>query len=111
MTDRKKPGVAVWATVVVVSLPLLYLLGFGPACWLTAQSWENGIRKGGWDMPPRWMVIYRPFGAILSKGVIPGKDSTMHTAVKWWATVGIDPRYRAVVPSGLGIAVATPSSR
>jgi hypothetical protein len=29
MTDRKKPGVAFWATVVVVGLPVLYMLGIG----------------------------------------------------------------------------------
>jgi hypothetical protein len=28
--DRKKPGVAFWATVVVVVGPLLYLLSIGP---------------------------------------------------------------------------------
>ena len=33
MTDRKKPGVTFWATVVVVGL-VLYVLSFVPACWL-----------------------------------------------------------------------------
>jgi hypothetical protein len=42
MTDRKKPGVAFWATVVVVGLPLLYVLSFGPVCWITS-------RMGGHD--------------------------------------------------------------
>jgi hypothetical protein len=37
--SRRKPGVAFWATVVVVGLPLLYVLSFGPACW--------------WFSPPR----------------------------------------------------------
>jgi hypothetical protein len=31
MTDRKKPGVAFWATVVVVVLLVAYPLSFGPA--------------------------------------------------------------------------------
>jgi hypothetical protein len=35
--DRNKPGVAFWATVVVVGLPLLYVLSFGPACWLAIR--------------------------------------------------------------------------
>jgi hypothetical protein len=30
MTGRKKPGVAFWATVVVVVVPVLYLLSVGP---------------------------------------------------------------------------------
>ncbi len=31
---RKKPGVAFWATVVVVVVLVAYPLSFGPACWL-----------------------------------------------------------------------------
>ncbi len=53
-TDRKKPGVAFWATVVVVCLPLLYVLSVGPACWVATHTdlFGNG------DLP----VIYRPIG-------------------------------------------------
>jgi hypothetical protein len=32
--ERKKPGVAFWATVVVVAALVAYPLTFGPACWL-----------------------------------------------------------------------------
>jgi len=32
MTVRKKPGVAFWATVVMVVVLVLYPLSFGPAC-------------------------------------------------------------------------------
>jgi hypothetical protein len=32
--ERKKPGVAFWATVVVVAVLLAYPLSFGPACWI-----------------------------------------------------------------------------
>jgi hypothetical protein len=35
--DRKKPGVAFWATVLVVVM-LLYPLSFGPACWITTHA-------------------------------------------------------------------------
>jgi hypothetical protein len=37
MTDRKRPGVAFWATVVVVCL-LLYPLSYGPAVWMTVNA-------------------------------------------------------------------------
>jgi hypothetical protein len=37
MSDtRKKPGVAFWATVVVGCL-MLYVVSFGPACWMTVR--------------------------------------------------------------------------
>src|SRR5262245_1641677 len=33
-SDRKKPGIAFWATVLVVVALVGYPLSFGPACWL-----------------------------------------------------------------------------
>jgi hypothetical protein len=56
MVDRKKPGVAFWAAV-VVAVALLYPLSFGPACWLADR-----------DLLPDRLTesIYRPlvFSAI-----------------------------------------------
>lgn len=46
MTDRKKPGVAFWATVVVVALLVAYPLGSGPALWIAHHdipSWCLGV--------------------------------------------------------------------
>jgi hypothetical protein len=34
---RQKPGVAFWATVVVV-LALVYPVSFGPACWISSHT-------------------------------------------------------------------------
>jgi len=39
MTDRKKPGVAFWVTV-VVGLSLLYAISYLPATWLRRQDWS-----------------------------------------------------------------------
>ena len=38
MTDRKKPGVAFWASVVMVAVLAGYPLSFGPACWISSRS-------------------------------------------------------------------------
>jgi hypothetical protein len=43
----KKPGVAFWATVVVVVVLVAYPLSFGPACWITS-------RLNRWMMPKIW---------------------------------------------------------
>jgi hypothetical protein len=54
--DRKKPGVAFWATVVVVVVLLAYPLSFGPACWL-----------GDRNVIPEFVLrfAYRPLGIFL----------------------------------------------
>ncbi len=36
-SDRKKPGVAFWATLLVVVL-VAYPLSFGPACWMMSRG-------------------------------------------------------------------------
>ena len=40
MIDRKKPGVAFWATVGLVVMLVLYALSVGPACWWFAHDAE-----------------------------------------------------------------------
>ncbi len=35
--SRKQPGVASWATVVVVVVLVAYPLSFGPACWIESR--------------------------------------------------------------------------
>jgi hypothetical protein len=47
---RKKPGVAFWATVMVVVV-LLYLAALGPACWITSYA-----KCGGQIVS----ILYRP---------------------------------------------------
>jgi hypothetical protein len=76
--DRKKPGVAFWATVVVVGLPLLYVLSFGPACWLARQRF----------LPPSVAAqIYRPI-LWASADKLPG---WANRAVWWYG--GEDGRF------------------
>ncbi len=51
MTSRKQPGVAFWATVVVVVALAGYPLSFGPACWISARVQPTGEFVA---------VVYRP---------------------------------------------------
>jgi hypothetical protein len=64
MTDRKKPGVAFWATVVVVVV-LAYPLSFGPVLWIDSQGDDSII--------PDWAVaaldtLYYPITAAMDNG-------------------------------------------
>jgi hypothetical protein len=50
MTDRKKPGEAFWATVVIVCLAI-YVASLGPACWISSRTNVGA---------PMVSAIYRP---------------------------------------------------
>jgi len=54
----KKPGVAFWATVVVV-VGLAYPISFGPACWITSR-----LGQGASLLP----TIYHPLLAVMRVG-------------------------------------------
>jgi hypothetical protein len=82
--DRKKPGVAFWATVVLV-VALAYPLSFGPACWLASRT-GIGIKalrtiyrpivtsvssageyetfRNETSLPPAWTLHFFPSGVI-----------------------------------------------
>jgi hypothetical protein len=76
MSDRKKPGVAFWATV-VISGSSLYALLWGPACWI----WHH-------TPAPDWLkkcldVIYFPMDWLHWCG--PDSLSTpLHWYWDWW---------------------------
>ena len=62
MTDRKKPGVAFWATVALVAVLVAYPLSFGPACWLVDWGFLNS----------KFMSItYRPIFMIVLRAPSP----------------------------------------
>jgi hypothetical protein len=72
--ERKKPGVAFWATVVVVVVLVAYPLSFGPACWLTSRT-RVGVRL----IP----AVYRP---LIWASLADGRGATPIGAVLVWYT-------------------------
>ncbi len=40
-SDRKKPGVAFWASVAFVAVLVGYPLSFGPACWISSATGDR----------------------------------------------------------------------
>jgi hypothetical protein len=59
MTDRKKPGVAFWATVMVASLAALYVLSFGPACWIASRTRTDDAAFFSIAYRPMWWAMHR----------------------------------------------------
>jgi len=73
MTSGKKPGVAFWATMVVVFGLLAYPLSWGPACWIL---WRTGT--------PPWAVqcYQRIYGPLL--WIYGQSPSWIQDAIQWY---------------------------
>ena len=87
-TDRKKPGWAFWTTV-ALSLPVLYVLSFGPACWWFSQigSFPSTSRRLRLAAAPRQYVdlphVYWPLGWAANRGEWPKAMLT------WYGGLGL----------------------
>src|SRR5438105_4356030 len=86
--ERKKPGVAFWATVVVTVL-MLYPLSFGPACWWLSKPVTLTFVSIKARRAP---AIYSPIGWIARRA----GTGRIQTVINWYATAG--------VPKGEGVA-------
>jgi hypothetical protein len=89
-TDRKKPGVAFWATVVVVGVLMAYPLSFGPACWWfskckvpQAHLDYNETFDIPRDLAPHAPQAYWPMGWLAAHGPVP-----ISRLLFWYATAG-----------------------
>jgi hypothetical protein len=63
MTDRTKPGVAFWATVVVVAVLVAYPLGAGPALWIAhhdVPGWVVGVICWVYAPAEAWVEGHAP---------------------------------------------------
>ena len=80
MASRNKPGVAFWATVVVVVVLVAYPLSFGPACWwfYNTEMDPSGVAV---NIAPR---IYWPIGWLAESG-----PPSVSRAINWYGTVWI----------------------
>ncbi len=86
--SRKKPGVAFWATVVVVVGMVAYPLSFGPASWLLE-------RVPTFHRP--FVQMYWPVGWMAAHGPRP-----VRKAIWGYATVGVPRGTIVALPTGPG---------
>jgi hypothetical protein len=73
--DRTKPGVAFWATLVVVGVLVGYPLSFGPACWLNERGFLGAASVS---------MLYSPVLVTAENGRLP-------KVIDWYARVGAKP--------------------
>jgi hypothetical protein len=56
--EPKKPGVAFWATVVVIAVPALYVASAGSLVWLKSHGFMS---EAAWNAA---MVVYYPIDRL-----------------------------------------------
>jgi hypothetical protein len=90
MTDRKKPGEAFWATVILIGVLLGYPLSFGPAEYV---AWRFG--------DPEWLTgikdrVYLPLFQVWSWDESGYSHPDWYGSyLQWWVSRGYDAWLRA----------------
>jgi len=87
MRKTGKPSLAFWATILVVTIPLLYVLSFSVACWLvdcsTLPAWETArvyrplIRGANCDFWPIAIPLRRYGELLLPASHLTPNDSNV----------------------------------
>lgn len=89
---NRKERLAKRALAGMIVIPVLYLAGFGPACWLT--SLPPPVRPREYN---RAMILYLPFGRIMSGDTTP-------KALQWWMGLGVTRGCIVTLPAGINTA-------
>jgi hypothetical protein len=71
--NRKKPGWAFWAVVVVVVMLVVYPLSIGPACWISSRTSIGATAAS---------VIYQPMMWVTSR------SERAEQVLSWYCRVG-----------------------
>lgn len=75
MPTRHEPAAGFWIVLGLIALPLLYVAGFGPACWISSRlNAGTGVVT----------VVYRPITGCLRDDY----DGPLDGAIRWYAGLG-----------------------
>ena len=81
MTERKKPGVAFWVTVVLIVALVGYPLSAGPVLWsidkIGQPDWAFGLFRFVYG-PLDWIAFHAPAWV----------QEPIEAYIDWWAPVG-----------------------
>jgi len=68
-----------WTAIAVALLPVLYVAGFGPACWLASADKMT---------PPVGRAMCRVYDPLLKHVLLSDDASWSVRALYWWSSVG-----------------------
>jgi hypothetical protein len=73
---------AFWIVAVLVGPPLLYVVSFGPACWLMAEPNISSGRRT--DYRDEVFSFYWPLGYLAVRSSLPFRGP-----LRWWIRFGV----------------------
>src|SRR5262245_40625996 len=82
MSDDRKRRLWPWIAALLIGLPVMYVVSFGPACWWLSEPVTLNFVAVKVRRAP---TIYSPIGRLV-RILGPGRISN---AIHWYATVGI----------------------
>lgn len=88
MEDSKRQNWTLRLAATLIALPVLYVVTFGPACWIAAAP-----RTPGQSIRP-WMRAWFPVGAAIDR-----TQTQDHSLIRWWITCGARKGGRILVPT------------
>jgi hypothetical protein len=95
MTNRKKPGIAFWATLAVLVALVAYPLSYGPACWMAWQRRSHSAVR-------ITATIYSPLVWASFNG-----PERIQRALWWWAEFYAPPSVKTTEASSSGYTTET----
>jgi hypothetical protein len=78
-TINQRERWAKWALAITLSLPVLYVVGFGPACWLASEE-KMSATVG--------RAVCRVYAPLLDHVLFSDDASWSVRALHWWSSVG-----------------------
>jgi hypothetical protein len=102
MTDSRKPSFGFWVTILVASVPLVYVLSFSPACYLvdrgslpaceTARFYRPLIRGATYNFWPIAIPLRRYGELLLPSSHLTPTDSNVVDVMDMMLAVEVDVR-------------------
>ena len=72
---------AKWALAATLSLPVLYIAGFGPACWFATEDKMSA---------PVGRAVCRVYAPLLEHALLNDENLWSVRVLQWWSSVGSD---------------------
>jgi hypothetical protein len=91
MSDDRKTPLWPWIVCLLIGVPVLYVVSFGPACRVTSRVYASGESCPANPV----MFVYFPLG----KTILHNPNAGFGRSLIWWITTCIPKGHTAIIPT------------